>query len=297
MLEVGNLATPAEDRAHFGAWAVVSSPLILGFDMTNASTMARVWPTISNQDALRVNQQWAGHPGRLVRAWSPPTPPAGPLFALGEPCNASAADQHGFRYNPATQAVELQPMGQALPLCLGMIQPRPNASLAKPPSPSSDLHFLPCSGATRVVHAAGGQLQVADKLTVCVDLFCDPCHPGAPLNLMPCHNNIMHGGGGNQEFIFADGSMKAQNGPCITAGSLAPTAPDSRDAVKDGAFSLWAKPQPGGAQAVLLLSNQGNTTRPSTVEISFAEIFGGTFSCGCIHLSAVCLCNFTGWID
>lgn len=35
MLEVGNMDTYEQSRAHFGAWCIVSSPLILGHDLTN----------------------------------------------------------------------------------------------------------------------------------------------------------------------------------------------------------------------------------------------------------------------
>ena len=64
MLEVGNLPTSAEDRTHFGAWAIVSSPLILGMDLTSSDVVDRVWDIITNTEVLEVNQAWAGHPGR-----------------------------------------------------------------------------------------------------------------------------------------------------------------------------------------------------------------------------------------
>jgi len=69
MLEVGNFQGPlsaVEERTHFGAWCIVSSPLILGTDITDTSVMARVWPIVSNAEAIAVNQQWHGHPGWLV---------------------------------------------------------------------------------------------------------------------------------------------------------------------------------------------------------------------------------------
>ena len=66
MLEVGNLANYAEDRSHFSAWVITSSPLILGFDVTNDAIVSRVWDIISNKEVLSVSQTWAGHPGRLV---------------------------------------------------------------------------------------------------------------------------------------------------------------------------------------------------------------------------------------
>lgn len=67
---MGNFASSptafAESRTHFGAWCIVSSPLILGLDLTNAATVDAVWAIISNKEAITVNQQWAGQPGRLV---------------------------------------------------------------------------------------------------------------------------------------------------------------------------------------------------------------------------------------
>lgn len=54
-------------RAHFGAWCVVSAPLILGLDLTDVSTMNTIIGFISNPEAIAINQQWAGHPGRLVK--------------------------------------------------------------------------------------------------------------------------------------------------------------------------------------------------------------------------------------
>ena len=67
MLEVGRLATFSEDRTHFGAWCIVSSPLILGHDVNNEAAVNEIWPIISNKEAIAVNQAWAGHPGRLVK--------------------------------------------------------------------------------------------------------------------------------------------------------------------------------------------------------------------------------------
>jgi hypothetical protein len=39
-------------RAHFGAWAVTSSPLILSFDLTNDTKMDLCWDFITNREAL-----------------------------------------------------------------------------------------------------------------------------------------------------------------------------------------------------------------------------------------------------
>ena len=56
----------AWNQAHFGAWCVVSAPLILGLDLTETETVMEIIDTISNKEALAVNQDWAGHPGGLV---------------------------------------------------------------------------------------------------------------------------------------------------------------------------------------------------------------------------------------
>lgn len=54
-----------EWRSHFGAWCVTSSPLILSMDPVDSATLDLAWPTISNMEAIAVNQQWDGDSGRL----------------------------------------------------------------------------------------------------------------------------------------------------------------------------------------------------------------------------------------
>ena len=70
MLEVGNLASFEEDRTHFGAWCIVSAPLILGHDLANDMTNDQIWPIVTNRDAISVSQSFAEgaamHPGGLV---------------------------------------------------------------------------------------------------------------------------------------------------------------------------------------------------------------------------------------
>ena len=71
MLEVGNFDTYEEDRAHFAAWCIISSPLILGYDVTDDSITDKIWSIVSNKEILEVSQTWAGHPGRLVKSYDP----------------------------------------------------------------------------------------------------------------------------------------------------------------------------------------------------------------------------------
>jgi len=68
MLQVMNGLSVVESRSHFGAWAITSSPLILGFDLADQALVDSIWPIIGNAAVIAVNQRWAGHPGFLV--WS-----------------------------------------------------------------------------------------------------------------------------------------------------------------------------------------------------------------------------------
>lgn len=54
-----------EARTHFGAWCIVSSPLILSHDMTDDAVTDSIWDIITNTEAIEVNQAWAGDSGSL----------------------------------------------------------------------------------------------------------------------------------------------------------------------------------------------------------------------------------------
>jgi hypothetical protein len=85
MMQVGQLASFEEDRAHFGAWVVVSAPLTLGHDLTDDNITQRIWPIISNKLAIAINRAWAGSPGRLVSEI--PSPHVNATFS-GRRCGA-----------------------------------------------------------------------------------------------------------------------------------------------------------------------------------------------------------------
>ena len=80
----------AESRSHFSAWAIVSAPLTLGFDLTRTDQMAAAWPIVSNREVIQVSQSWvsnAEYPsGRLIKAWQAPNQPT--VVARGS-CDAS----------------------------------------------------------------------------------------------------------------------------------------------------------------------------------------------------------------
>lgn len=62
----------AEARSHFGAWCIVSSPLVLGIDLTNATAVDSVWDIITNTEAIAVNQAYYGHSGGLYNSSGAP---------------------------------------------------------------------------------------------------------------------------------------------------------------------------------------------------------------------------------
>jgi hypothetical protein len=78
-----------ENQVHFGGWCIVSSPMILAFNLSDTARRELVWDTITNKEAIQVrtrpccrrcycwatkschaavqvNQAWAGHPGAQV---------------------------------------------------------------------------------------------------------------------------------------------------------------------------------------------------------------------------------------
>jgi alpha-galactosidase len=123
MLEVGRLSTFELSRAHFSAFAIISSPLVLSLDLRDAAAVAAVWPIIANEEVISINQRWAGHPGWLAKQWDPPPSapapapaPALPLFAAllqapDQPCNASDPAQAGWSYDGSAGAVRFESGG------------------------------------------------------------------------------------------------------------------------------------------------------------------------------------------
>lgn len=59
--------TFVEGRAHFGAWAIVSSPLVLSLDLLDEELLSTWWPVIANPEALAINDAWFGGSGSLWR--------------------------------------------------------------------------------------------------------------------------------------------------------------------------------------------------------------------------------------
>ena len=84
MMEVGNMATAAEDRSHFAMWAMLAAPLIMGTDVTGMTAQTRTILTnpriiAIDQDSLgRSAMRWRGYPDYDI--WAKPL--AGDRWAI-----------------------------------------------------------------------------------------------------------------------------------------------------------------------------------------------------------------------
>ena len=83
------------NRAHFGAWCVVSAPLVLGID-PGSPALAAVIDIVTHDEAIAVNQQWAGHPGMVLVSDDPGAHPD----AAGFVTRAGAIPEGGMFKTP-----------------------------------------------------------------------------------------------------------------------------------------------------------------------------------------------------
>ena len=128
------------NRAHFGAYSIVSSPLVL--DLGALDQLEPVIPIITNPHALAVNQQWAGSPGRLLISIDPDSPNGQPDAAGFVKLVGALGPGHDMRSsNTSTlaEAVSTRILGRRTApfphLSLFLTAPR----MALPQDPSTDL--------------------------------------------------------------------------------------------------------------------------------------------------------------
>jgi len=140
MLEVGMLDGGYDwNQAHFGAWCVTSSPLVLGANLANVSLVNSILPIIANTEAIAINQDWAGHPGRLVLGLgAAPTSEQGTRVVdcadNKDSPQHSNLEQVGWQAPPETSLGLVKAAGG----CLANSEQRPVVS----PCNSSDVHQL-----------------------------------------------------------------------------------------------------------------------------------------------------------
>lgn len=68
MMEIGNGLTPAEERSHFSMWCMMSTPLILGCDLTKIS--GETLEIIKNKEVIALNQDALCSQGYVIKEYS-----------------------------------------------------------------------------------------------------------------------------------------------------------------------------------------------------------------------------------
>ena len=146
MLEVGRVAEPMPgsfftwNRAHFGAWCIVSAPLILGLELSDEK-LNPILDIIGNKEAVQVNQLWAGTCVRTLaqalmqtcaRSCAPPHMQATPA------CSSRALFHHPRLTILAAPLCRLlrqaTSISQAAPLSAAVMPTRPQAAQTSAPA-------------------------------------------------------------------------------------------------------------------------------------------------------------------
>lgn len=129
-LQVGNIMDPGNktaldmpwNRAHFAAFCIVSSPLVLAMDFGLAATheiIEAVLPIIANKFSIEINQQWAGSPGRLLMSLDPDNPDGQPDAAGFQKLIGALGPGHDMRRSNSTTVVDAEAWCKAQPTCEG----------------------------------------------------------------------------------------------------------------------------------------------------------------------------------
>jgi hypothetical protein len=248
--QVGNLPSFNESRTHFGAWCIISAPLILGHDLNSTATNDEIWPIITNKHAIAVSQSYAGHPGSLISSTPPPTPPNPPpptMYLWGVKPNSTDPTQHGWTYPKPGTTGPLENNGHCV-------------TITKATSSSDDLTLTPCTGAPEQTFEidANGNAHISGDTTRCLAVY---ALDGPDVVSFRCNTGV------NEVFIAAADTICSKNGYCLASRAIKPGG-GGDNPTSD--IQIWAKPQPNGAVAVLVIN--GDATAAHAVDISLAAV-------------------------
>ena len=258
MLEVGNgELTYEQSRSHFGAWIMVSAPLVLGMDMSDLAVMATVWPIITNDEAINISQTYHLHPGFLVNgsyvaAPTPPPTPGPPVeYLVCKPANGSDSTQQGWKKN--TDGTIGRHENCIIRLHGGKLELKKCDS-----TDSNQLWVVEDNGN---VHAPQSMSCIAAQDWSGPELVLSDCKQGA--------------GGANEEWFFGDGGAMcfakshAHNQRCMAEISHPPPSPTPGGSGTVPSWQVYAKPLPGNKMAAFLFNAD---TKPQPVSVALASL-------------------------
>ena len=279
IMEVGRMPEHnlAESRSHFSAWAIVSSPLILGLDMSDDAKVAAVWSVVSNKEVIEISQSWvAGRSqptGRLVKSWQAPNVPT--VVAPSCDCRHGATNPNhecsawdcsrcdnpaancsnvlfpgmknltGWHHDPTSGAMSIKD-GQ---LCLDTRGQLPNGDATQ-----NVLHMLPCDGssAQRFAHNANSgkivNVNASNGKTSCLQVTQWWTWLGRPVVSLEDCNPVNASTGlaePTQAWIFHQGNGSLVNGEFGCVGVSGNSGPAS---------TIWTKPLTKNRTALLVIN-------------------------------------------
>ena len=107
-----------ETRSLFGIYAIMGTPMVMSFDITDDAKLLPIWDTLTNEEVLGVNQDGTAAVGTLVSKFSA-HPVDAPVYAWSGPCDPTDPAQSSWSYDPASsKAVTWRPNGSETGLCL-----------------------------------------------------------------------------------------------------------------------------------------------------------------------------------
>lgn len=283
MLQVGNLPTFEQNRAHFGAWVVISAPLYLGFDLRNRTLLESMWPIIGNTEAIAVNQQWSGHPGWLVKAWTPQgasDPPIKEWYVTTESLGHTADQSHcdiGWQFNPASQTVTTPAHagGVESKPCLAYLEEHEMLGMDEDDAMLVSRKCDPTDHAQTWFYDAQTHRLSSGNRSVQVDPWYAGARVGFGIHGLPgATDTITSSGGSGGSALYFD---SLATGTTLNTGTTLPNdvcLNISPTAGGGEALELWAKPQPGGAMAVLLLNSHQTNTYTTEIPLAHLNIAG-----------------------
>jgi hypothetical protein len=165
---------------------IVSSPLVLGLELTDEK-LSPIMEIIGNEQAIAINQAWAGHPGTLVRTLPPVAPPTPKLgkFVVAVPCDATDATQVGWSWSKADGSLRFGAK------CLSSAG---GAAIAR--GELAEMSLAACDGTEPQLFAFDDAKHTFGQAGKCLDIYEPDAEGARRIDLWACN------GGKNQEWTL-----------------------------------------------------------------------------------------------